>query len=339
MKKTALITGGAGYIGSHTAYLMARNGYDVIVLDNLVHGQTFKHSWATLKKHDFADVAVLDDIFKTHRIDVVMHFAAFIEVGESVKRPKDFYENNVIKTLTLLDAMIRHRVKRFVFSSSCAVYGNPEYLPLTEEHPKKPVSPYGNNKLIIELALQDYARAYDLHYMSLRYFNASGAFPEAGLGEFHKHETHVIPLMLRAIHANQPFNLFGDDYETKDGSCVRDYVHVTDIANAHMLAAQHLEKTGISEYVNLGTGYGYSVKELIKAVERLCNKKMIVNTVKRRPGDPATLVADPSKAMRILAWKPYYSDLDFIIKSALKWEMDNRFFISAGTSLPIHQMR
>ena len=249
-----------------------------------------------------------------------MHFAAFIEVGESVKHPQRFYENNVVKTLKLLNFMRKHDVNKFIFSSSCAVYGEPIQIPMDESHPFAPISPYGKNKLTVEFALQDYAQAYDLKYVSLRYFNAAGATPEAGLGEQHNPETHIIPLMLRAIKNGTTFKVFGTDYDTPDGTCIRDYIHVRDIASAHVLALEYLEKTGSTDAFNLGSGRGFSVKEMIEAAQEICNKKMILKYEKRRAGDPAILLANPTKIKSLLGWKPTNSSLTTILQSALAWE-------------------
>lgn len=318
--KTILITGGAGYIGSHTAYLMAQRGHKVIILDKFIHHQAFTPSWAYVIKGDYADADLLAHIFKQHTIDAVMHFAAFIEVGLSVINPKDFYDNNVVKTLTLLELMLRHSVKQFIFSSTCAIYGNPDYLPIDELHPRNPVSPYGKNKLAIEFALEDYARAYDFHYVSLRYFNAAGAAVEAGLGEQHFPETHLIPRMIHALTHQLPCAVYGTDYPTPDGSCVRDYIHVLDIAHAHIKALEHLEKTKTSDCFNLGTGTGYSVLEMIQSLQRLTDKRMLIDYRDRRPGDTALLIANPTKAEKVLGWKPYYSSLDYLMTSAVRWE-------------------
>ena len=320
MKKNILVVGGAGYIGSHTAYLLAQQNHNVIVLDKFVHNQEFCAPWATIVKQDFGDEKVLEKIFTDYQIDAVMHFAAFIEVGESVKYPEKFYQNNVVKTLTLLNSMIKHDVKKIIFSSSCAVYGEPEKVPMDETNPLAPISPYGKNKLAIEFALQDYSRAYDLKYVSLRYFNAAGSLPDAGLGEQHDPETHIIPLMLRAIKNNKTFKIFGTDYNTPDGSCIRDYVHVLDIANAHVLALDYIDNTSKSSAFNLGSGNGFSVKEMINITEKICDKKMSVKKENRRPGDPAVLLADPTKAKEILGWQPKYSELEHILQSALTWE-------------------
>ncbi|KKQ32160.1 MAG: ExoB [candidate division TM6 bacterium GW2011_GWF2_37_49] len=318
--QTILVVGGAGYIGSHTSWLLHQQGYNVIVLDKLVHKQTFNQSWARLIKSDFSNEQTLKTIFTENKIDCVMHFAAFIEVGESVKNPKDFYQNNVTKTLTLLNSMLEHGVNKFIFSSSCAVYGVPQKLPLEETHQFAPVSPYGKNKLVIEYALQDYAKAYGLQYISLRYFNASGACPEKMLGEWHIPETHVIPKLLRAAMNNQTFLVCGDDYSTQDGTCIRDYVHVLDIGQAHIQAYEHLNKTGISDCFNLGSEYGFSIKQLISAAEQICKTKIKIGICNRRPGDVPILIANASKAQKILGWQAKNSSIENILKSALEWE-------------------
>lgn len=320
MKKAILVLGGAGYIGSHTSYLLSKLGYEVIIIDKLLHGQTFDHSWAKLIKADFADEEVLNVVFDKFNIEAVMHFAAFIEVGESVKRPADFYENNVVKTLKFLNFMLKKNVKNFIFSSSCAVYGDPIKIPMDEDHPTNPVSPYGKNKLVVEYALQDYADAYGLQYVSLRYFNASGALGNQNLGEQHNPETHIIPLMLRAIKNKKPFKIFGTDYDSVDGTCVRDYIHVLDIANAHILALQYLNDGNKSDCFNLGTGNGLTVQQMINAAEKITCQKLITQNFDRRAGDSTALVADYSKAKKVLGWEPESSDIDFILKTAWEWE-------------------
>ena len=320
MKKTILVLGGAGYIGSNTAYLLYQKGYNVLILDKLIHGQTFDHKWATLIKEDFADEEVLKNIFTEYKIEAVMHFAAFIEVGTSVKKPAEFYDNNVIKTIKFLDFMLKSGVKKFIFSSSCAVYGNPVKIPMDEKHPFDPISPYGKNKLVVEFVLQDYANAYGLQYVSLRYFNAAGADPINELGEKHNPETHIIPLMLRAIKNNKVFKIFGTNYNTPDGTCVRDYIHIKDLANAHLLGLEYLNTADKSDCFNLGTGRGYSVKEMTKEAQRVCNKKILVKDCESRLGDVDTLIADNKKAKMVLGWEPKYSDLENILRSAWEWE-------------------
>ena len=320
MSGSILILGGAGYIGAHAGYLLSKLGYRIIIVDKFVHHQRFAQRWAEVIHADFADEAVMSRIFETNNIAAVMHFAAFIEVGESVKRPKEFYDNNVQKVFTLMNVMLRYGINKFIFSSSCAVYGNPVKVPMDEQHQTVPVSPYGRNKLIVEYALQDYAQAYDFNFVSLRYFNAAGALPELGLGERHDPETHLIPLLLRAIQAQTVFKIFGSDYSTKDGTCVRDYVHVLDIAQAHVNALIYLQNGMPSDFFNLGTGHGYTVQEVVHAAELVCGKKVIVEMCGRRKGDAAVLVADPSKAEKILGWRAQHSDLYNIISSAFVFE-------------------
>ena len=316
LQKTILVTGGAGYIGSHTAWLLAQKGYNIIVLDNLVYNQSCHMPWATCIYDDVGNKEQLELLFDTYTIDAVMHFAAFIEVARSVKEPRAFYENNVIKTYTLLETMLAHNIQKIIFSSSCALYGIPKYTPIDEGHPKNPISPYGMSKYIVEHMLQDFAQAYGLSYVSLRYFNAAGATPAYNLGECHEPEVHIIPLLLQAMHEKKPFTICGTDYDTSDGTCIRDYVHVQDIAHAHYLALQHLEQQQPSDCFNLGTGNGISVKALIDMTEHLFDTKIKINLGKKRAGDPPVLIADPSKAQTILGWKPINSSLEHIIQSA-----------------------
>lgn len=320
MTKTILVTGGAGYIGSHIGYLLAQRGYKVLILDTFLHKQTFAPSWATIMRVDFADEAVLQTLFKQHTIEAVIHCAALIEVGESVKRPQDFYETNVSKVLTLLRVMRSYHINSFIFSSSCAVYGNPIKLPLDEEHPKNPVSPYGRTKLMVEYMLQDFAQAYELRFVSLRYFNAIGALPEHELGEQHEPETHLMPLIMRAIIARTPVKIFGTDYGTRDGTCVRDYVHVLDIARAHLCALDYLNAGGVSDYFNLGTGHGYTVQEMIYAAQEVCGEQALIEYHARRSGDAAVLVAHPAKAEKYLGWKALHTDVKTLLQSAYTWE-------------------
>jgi len=324
MKPAILITGGAGYIGSHTAYMMHQKGYKVIILDTFLHNQQPDLSWATIIKKDFADMPTLQMIFSTYNIQAVMHFAALIQVGQSVTDPASFYQNNVAKTITLLDTMIQHGIKKFIFSSSCAIYGKPFSLPLTEELPKTPISPYGKTKLMVEILLKDFKKAYELEYVSLRYFNAAGAMPQFGLGEEHTPETHIIPLLLRSALEQKPFSIFGTDYQTKDGSCIRDFIHIWDIAHAHYLALTYLQSGNPSDCFNLGTGKGFSVNQLIRAVEHTCGCKIEILHARRRKGDPPILIADPTKAYNVLGWKPHFSHLDSIITSAYEFEVAKR---------------
>jgi UDP-glucose 4-epimerase len=320
IQETVLVTGGAGYIGSHTALLLAQQGYKVIIIDNLSQGQQFSYSWATFIQADCADTVILNDIFTNNKISAVFHFAASIEVGASVTSPITYYINNVVKTVQLLETMIAHGVNKFIFSSSCAVYGEPQFLPLTEEHPTAPISPYGRNKLIVEMILKDLNKAYGLNYVALRYFNAAGALPEQGLGEQHTPETHIIPLLLRAAILQKPFSIYGTSHATKDGTCVRDYLHVLDLAQAHLSALKHLEAGNPSDIFNLGSGHGFSVKQMIEAVERITELPIKTIFADNRAGDPPALVASPERAQNILGWEPRFSDLDFIIRSAFAFE-------------------
>lgn len=314
-QKAVLITGGAGYIGSHTAWLLAQKGYKIIILDHAPLHHTAL-GWATYIRDDFASPALLHSIFSTYNIEAVMHFAAFIDVNASIKNPRHYYQNNLIKTCQLLDIMAEHGVRKLIFSSSCAVYGNPVYTPIDEQHPQNPLTPYGMSKHMTEQILHDYAQAYDFQYISLRYFNAAGAQPEQGLGEQHQPETHIIPLLLKAIHRQTPFKIFGADYDTPDGTCIRDFLHVRDIATAHFLALDHLNNTHTSDCFNLGTGRGISVKEIVEKAQKIFKKELHVLYDKRRAGDPALLVANPTKANLLLQWKPVYSDIAYILHSA-----------------------
>lgn len=317
MRETIVVTGGAGYIGSHIGYLLAQKGYHVILLDKLLYHQNTTHfAWATVQVDDYGDAAVLDALFKEHKVKAIVHCAAYIEVGRSVKEPHDFYENNVVKTITLLDRMRAHKVPCIIFSSSCAVYGTPHVVPIPEDHPHNPISPYGNTKHIIELMLKDYDHAYGIKYVALRYFNAAGALAEQNLCEQHEPETHLIPLLIRSALTGKPFTIFGTNHPTPDGSCIRDYVHVIDIADAHIRALNHLMNGNPSDSFNLGTGVGISVREVINAVERLYDLKLKIINADPRPGDPPALVAEASRAQDILQWEPRNSSLDLMIKSA-----------------------
>lgn len=323
-KQTVLVTGGAGYIGSHTAWLLAQQGYNVVILDKFIYDQPFNHAWAHIVRGDCADQQVLGAIFTQYHVDAVIHFSGFIAVGESVQNPLKYYENNVGKTVELLRCMRKHGVNTFIFSSSAAVYGIPNQIPILEDHATLPINPYGRTKLIIEQVLQDCAHAHGLKFVALRYFNACGAQPEEGLGEFHKPETHLIPLALRAVMENTTFNVFGDDYQTADGTCVRDYLHVRDLATAHVQALQYLQQGGASDVFNLGTGTGYSVKQVLDMISSVCGNKIKYVVQARRAGDPAVLVADARKAERVLNWKAQYSDLQKIVESAYKGELSKR---------------
>ena len=315
-----LITGGAGYIGSHTNKALYLDGYDTLVLDNLVYGHSEFVKWGSLILGDLADREQLRLAFRHFDIQAVMHFAAFAYVSESMAKPNRYYHNNVINTLKLLDVMLEFGVKDIVFSSSCATYGIPQKLPISEYHPQNPVNPYGRTKLIMENILADYASAYGLRYVSLRYFNAAGADPETEIGEQHEPETHLIPLVLDAAKGRlDTIQIFGTDYETSDGTCIRDYIHVSDLAQAHVLALQHLQNTGKSKAFNLGNGSGFSVREVIECAKQVTCKEIPVQESPRRSGDPPILVADASRAISDLGWSPKYCNLKDIIDTAWKW--------------------
>lgn len=318
---TILVTGGAGYIGSHTAWLLHQQGYQIIILDSLVHHQPFDFPWATCIKGDMGDQHLLDTIFTQHPITAVMHFAAFIEVGRSVTDPAACYQNNVVNTLTLLNAMRDHGVNTIIFSSSCAVYGEPQQVPIDENHPKNPISPYGESKQMVEQILRRYADAYDMQFVALRYFNAAGALPERNLGERHEPETHIIPLLLRAATHKSVFTMFGTDHATPDGTCIRDYVHVLDIADAHIKAYEYLQAGNQSTAFNLGTGHGFSVREVVGAVQEVIGESLNIAYAEKRAGDPAILVADATKAREVLGWQPRHSELHAMVRSAYQFAL------------------
>jgi len=321
-----LITGGAGYIGSHMAKMLVNQGYNVVILDNLSTGFRSLARYGELVVGDLSDKHLLEKLFLAHKFDGVIHFAASSLVGESMTSPAKYYYNNVSNTINLLNTMVKHKVNNFIFSSSAAVYGEPHSHLISEDHAKEPINPYGYTKLMIERILQDYASAYDLNSVSLRYFNACGADPEGELGECHDPETHLIPLVLQtASGRRKSITVFGRDYKTDDGTCVRDYIHVNDLCTAHSLA---LEKTinsngsGFLSY-NLGNGSGFSVQQVIDAVQIIVNKdgySILVVDGERREGDPAILVSNAVKAKNELGWEPAYDDLEIIIQHAWEWE-------------------
>ena len=315
-----LVTGGAGYIGSHCCKRLHQRGYTPVTLDNLVYGHRKNVRWGPFFEGDIDDPILLDKIFKLHNIRAVLHFAAFAYVGESVADPKKYYQNNLRSTIALFDSLIRHGVKFVIFSSSCATYGIPVKIPIDETHPQNPINPYGKTKYMVEEILKDYSMAYPISFMSLRYFNAAGADMEAEIGEDHDPETHLIPLILDvAKRRTKRVSVFGDDYDTEDGSCIRDYIHVTDLADAHILALQKLMEGHQSEFINLGTGMGYSVLKVIATASRVTEVQIPYEVTNRRAGDPAILIASNDKAQRILNWTPKYPDLDTIISSAWNW--------------------
>jgi UDP-glucose 4-epimerase len=317
MKQWILVTGGCGYIGSHIVFLLRQNNYHIVVID-LKNPHTIQKN-VIYYKADYGDAFILKDIFSTYPIAAVIHCASFIEVGHSVKEPALYYTNNVLKTIILLNAMRAAHILTLIFSSSCAVYGNPQKLPLTEEHPHNPISPYGTTKHMIESILIDYAQAYGLRSAILRYFNVAGALFKEGLGEIHEPESHIIPLVLQAAIKNKPFTIFGTDYSTPDGTCIRDYIHVMDIAEAHLKALNYCQQYNTSCILNIGSQEGYSVKEIILVVETITKKKVPLVFAERRSGDPAILIADSTKAYKILNWKPSQSDLKSLIFSAFQF--------------------
>ena len=321
-----LITGGAGYIGSHCALDLTRASYECVVLDNLSYGHEKAITTENFCKTDLSNIEEIREVFKKYPIKAVIHFAAFAYVGESVENPQKYYYNNVVNTLNLLNVMLENNVKKIVFSSTCATYGNPEYVPINEKHPQNPINPYGTTKLIIEKILQDYDKAYGLKYIALRYFNASGADNEANIGESHSPETHLIPLVLEAASKKRDcIKVFGDDYETPDGTCIRDYIHVNDLADAHRLAVKKLIDGAESDFYNLGIGKGFSVKEIIEVSEKITGKAINKEFVERREGDPPTLVADNKKAKQELSWNPQFTEIEDIIKTAWNWELNRRY--------------
>lgn len=322
-KPTILVTGGAGYIGSHTVLALKQAGYEVLVLDNLVYGhrdlveQVLK---VELMVGDTNDRDFLDKLFESREIAAVMHFSAYAYVGESVSNPAKYYRNNVIGTITLLEAMLAASVKKFVFSSTCATYGVPEVVPIPEDHPQNPINPYGATKLMVERILSDFNEAYDFKSVRFRYFNAAGADPNGNLGEDHNPETHLIPLVLQtALGKRESISIFGTDYPTSDGTCVRDYIHVSDLADAHVLGLEYLLKGGDSTFFNLGNGNGFSVKEVIETAREVTGKDIKAIECDRRPGDPPALIGSAQKARQILGWQPQYTSLKDIMTHAWEW--------------------
>jgi UDP-glucose-4-epimerase GalE len=315
-----LITGGAGYIGSNSAHLLSRRGYGVVVVDDLSRG--YEHNVAGLPFHklNLSDTRELADVLVQERIEVVVHFAAFISVGESTLKPELYFSNNVGGTLSLVSAMSQAGVTRLVFSSTAAVYGTPKVLPIPEDAPFAPVNPYGATKVMVETTLGWLDRHSGLRSIALRYFNACGSDPESGLGEEHDPETHLIPLLLKSVVTGNPTTIFGGDYDTADGTCIRDYIHVADLAEAHLLAVEKLLNGGASDAFNAGTGVGHSVLEAVRAVEKVTGRAVPYDIGPRRPGDPAILVANSERLQRALGWKPKFADLVDIVATAWQFE-------------------
>ncbi|MEI6747395.1 MAG: UDP-glucose 4-epimerase GalE [Methylococcaceae bacterium] len=316
-----LVIGAAGYIGSHMVKLLQQTGCHIVVFDNLSNGFRDAITDAEFILGSVNDAELLKGLFAQYQFDAVIHFASFIQVGESISHPQKYYDNNFVATLTLLNAMREAGVSRLIFSSTAAVYGNPVYLPIDENHPKEPINPYGKSKWMVEQVLEDYDRAYGLKSVCLRYFNAAGADPEGQLGERHEPETHLIPLVLQAASGRRDaISVFGTDYDTPDGTCIRDYIHVSDLCDAHLLALNHLMANGDSARFNLGNGAGFSVKEVIDTAEKVTGKKINVDYQPRRAGDPARLIADSTKIREQLGWQPKRADLSTIIQDAWAWE-------------------
>ncbi|MBL0075020.1 MAG: UDP-glucose 4-epimerase GalE [Rhodocyclaceae bacterium] len=320
-RKSLLVIGGCGYIGSHMVSCLIDAGHQVTVLDDLSTGFSDSLLGGELIVGNFGCRETLDAIFSKSKYDGVLHFASLIQVGESVAQPATYYQNNVANTLTLLSAMVDHKVGPLVFSSTAAVFGEPSYVPIDEVHPRQPMNPYGMSKYMVEAMLQDFDSAYGLRSVSLRYFNAAGADPQGRIGERHNPETHLIPLALRALlDESSNFKVFGDDYDTPDGTCIRDYVHVADLAEAHLCALNYLWQGGATSAFNLGSGSGFSVREILDTIRTVVGKPVRVETVSRRAGDPARLVADSALAMTQLGWTPKYSSLETIVRHAWQWE-------------------
>jgi UDP-glucose-4-epimerase GalE len=320
--KAVLVTGGAGYIGSHACKALARAGYLPVAYDNLVYGHEAAVRWGPFVRADLADTERLLATMREHRIAAVMHFAAFGYVGESVQKPALYFRNNVVNAVNLLDAMLAAEIPHIVFSSSCATYGTPEVVPITEAAPQRPINPYGDTKLIVERMLHWYGGAYGLAACALRYFNAAGADPDGEIGEDHDPETHLIPLVLDAALGRRPqIDIYGSDYPTRDGTAVRDYIHVQDLAAAHVRAIAYLQDGGGSVAMNLGTGRGHTVREVVDTAERITGRKVPRRYVARRAGDPPELVADPRRAREVLGWQAELSDLDSIIGTAWAWHV------------------
>ena len=321
-----LVCGGAGYIGSHVNKELNKEGYDTVVFDSLVRGHEESVKWGFFVKGDLKNTDDLDMVFSKYSISTVVHLAGYAYVGESYNNPEEYYCNNVANTLNLLKVMRKHNCKRIVFSSTCATYGDAERVPIDETVEQHPISPYGASKFMVERILKDYNKAYGFQYVILRFFNAAGADPDGEIGESHNNETHLIPLLLEAASGQKDsFEVYGNDYVTPDGSCIRDFVHVTDLAKAHLLALRYLESGDASNDFNLGTDSGYSVFNIVDTVKRVTNKDFCVNISKRRSGDPAILVADSKKAMKMLGWSPSFNDITEIITHAWRW-YQNRLY-------------
>lgn len=316
-----MVTGGAGYIGSHVVKLLGEMEHEILVYDNLENGNEWAVLYGKLVKGNIGDEKLLDDIFQEFKPDIVMHFAAYIQVNESVKNPLKYYSNNTANTLKLINSMVKNNITNFIFSSTAAVYGIPTKIPVTEDHPMIPINPYGQSKAFVEQILKDCANATDLKYISLRYFNVAGADPDGKIGQAYRESTHLITRALKTANGEyEKLQIYGTDYPTKDGTCIRDYIYVMDLAYAHVLAMDYLLQQKKCDVFNCGYGHGYSVREVIDVAKKVTNIDFPVEETKRREGDPPELVADSSKIKRKLNWRPKYDDLYFIIKTAWEWE-------------------
>lgn len=334
-QKYILVTGGAGYIGSHTCKALAKAGYLPVVYDNLVYGHEWAVKWGPLEKGDIADRTRLDEIITKYRPSAVMHFAAYAYVGESVIDPGKYYRNNVAGSLTILEAMRDHGIDKIIFSSTCATYGIPESIPIQEDHPQNPINPYGASKLMIEQMLRDFDSAHNIRSIALRYFNAAGADTDTEIGEDHDPETHLIPLVLDAAAGKRPeVTVFGNNYDTQDGTCIRDYIHVADLAQAHILALDALKQGMPSAAYNLGNGQGFSVKDVIDTASMITDRKIATIIGQRRTGDPSRLLGDSRKISKELGWEPKYNDLETIIKTAWNWTLKKKDQRSEGKIRP-----
>lgn len=323
--KKVLVTGGAGYIGSHACKTLSKAGYLPIAYDNLIYGHRDLVKWGPFEEGDITDSIRLNSVMDKYHPEAVLHFAGYAYVGESVLIPNKYYRNNIVGSLTLLESMLKHRIHRIVFSSTCSTYGSPLSIPISEDHIQNPVNPYGQSKLTIEKMLQDFDTAYDMKSIALRYFNAAGADPDAETGEDHSPETHLIPLVLDAALGIRPhITIHGSNYATPDGTCIRDYIHVTDLAEAHVLALKRLEAGSESCAYNLGNGIGYSVKEIIDVAGQITGRTIPTQTGPRRPGDPDRLISEPRKAINELGWKPQHGDIKVIIDHAWKWHTSRK---------------
>ena len=317
--KNILVTGGAGYIGCHAVRILSDKGYNVVVVDNLNRGHKNLIAGRELCTGDVGDYNFLNSIFKKHRFDTVMHFAALALVGESVKEPLKYFSNNTVCSMNLLKVMLENDVFSLIYSSTAATYGEPVKIPITEDHPTNPINPYGESKLAFEKILSHVSKISDFRYVTLRYFNVAGAHASGEIGEWHEPETHIVPLALEAVINGSEFKVFGDDYDTKDGTCVRDYIHVCDLIDAHILAMNHLDKGGESRVFNLGNGKGFSNREVLDAINKVTGKPLKIVMAPRREGDPAVLVASSKKIENELGWKPANPSIEAIIESAYRW--------------------